>query len=440
MPIPPSHPRIHLISLGCPKNLVDGEHMVGALEANGYILTERPEQADLILVNTCGFIDPAKEESIETILEAARFKETGVCQGVIVTGCLSQRYRGELTRDLPEADAILGLDDRDRIVEICDRILGRTSPGHPCMDRRHRMTPPYMAYLRIADGCDNRCAYCAIPMIRGRHHSEPMEKLIAEAQELADQGVRELNLVAQDTTRYGWDRYGELRLPELLDRLCAIEGFRWIRLLYTHPAHLTEDMIEALVRNERICRYVDLPIQHISDALLRRMNRTVTGGQIRSLIRRLRDRIPGIAIRTSLIVGFPGETEEHFEELLEFVAEARFERLGAFTYSQEESTPAAQWDDQVPEEVKQERLDRLMTLQGEISLWLNEDRIGQRVEVLVEESDEDGRARWVGRTEWDAPEIDGQVLIREGDARVGAFVDVEITEAEEYDVYGKIVH
>lgn len=439
MPTAPSNPRIHLISLGCPKNLVDGEHMVGALEANGYVLAERPEQADLILVNTCGFIDPAKEESIETILEAARFKEMGTCKAVIVTGCLSQRYREELTRDLPEADAFLGLDDRDRIVETCDRILGRTSQGHPCVDHRHRMTPPYMAYLRIADGCDNRCAYCTIPMIRGGYRSEPMEKLIAEARDLADQGVRELNLVAQDTTQYGWDVYGERRLPELLDRLCTIEPFKWIRLLYTHPAHLTEGVIEALARNERMCRYIDLPIQHISDVLLGRMNRRVTGQQIRRLIERLRDRIPGIAIRTSLIVGLPGETDEHFEELLEFVEETRFERLGAFTYSQEEGTPAARWENQVPEEVKQERLDRVMTLQGEISLRLNEDRIGRQVEVLVEGPDEDGVARWVGRTEWDASEIDARVLIREGDAPIGAFVEVEITDVEEYDVYGKIL-
>jgi ribosomal protein S12 methylthiotransferase len=339
---------------------------------------------------------------------------------------------------LPEADAILGLDERDRVVETCDRILGRTSPGYPCLDRRQRMTPWYMAYLRIADGCDNHCAYCTIPMIRGEYRSEPMEKLLAEAECLADQGVQELNIIAQDTTRYGWDLYGMSRLPELLERLCAIEGFRWIRLLYTHPAHLTEEVIEVLAGNPRICRYLDLPIQHISDALLRRMNRRVTGRQIRRWIHRLRERVPGMAIRTSLIVGLPGETDEEFEELLEFVAETRFERLGAFIYSQEEGTPAALLDDQVPEEVRQERLDRLMTLQGDISLRINRGRIGQRVEVLVEGSDEEGLAQWVGRTEWDAPEIDGRVLIRQGDASVGAFVGVEITDVDEYDVYGTI--
>ena len=476
---------IHLISLGCPKNLVDSERMLGLLERSGYALTEEAEKADVVIVNTCGFIASAKEESLDTIFEAARLKEEGRCRALIVAGCLSQRYGDTLRRELPEADAILGLEDVERIVAHCDRLLGhRRSNGFTaeCAEKgqgkveveksqvgasqpfsfsatsavsavknkehregnrsdgaRHLLTPKHSAYLRIADGCDNHCSYCAIPLIRGVYRSRPEDALIAEARALCEQGVREINLIAQDTTRYGEDLYGEPRLSGLIDALSELDGLRWIRLLYTHPAHFSQDLIGCIARNEKVCRYVDLPIQHISDPLLRAMNRKVTGADIRNLMQRLRSGVPGIALRTSLIVGFPGEKEAHFEELLDFVAEARFERLGAFIYSREEDTPAFAFGDQIPEEVKRERLDRLMMLQQEITSERHESLIGTRVQVLVDCPGEEPPIRWVGRTAWDAPDVDGTVLITEGDALPGDFVSVVITDADAYDLWGAIV-
>ncbi|MCD6334117.1 MAG: 30S ribosomal protein S12 methylthiotransferase RimO [Candidatus Latescibacteria bacterium] len=480
---------IHLISLGCPKNLVDSERMLGLLERSGYALTEEAEEADVVIVNTCGFIAPAKEESLSVIFEAARLKEEGRCKALIVAGCLSQRYGDTLRRELPEADAILGLSDVERIVAHCDRLLGhRRSKGFTaecaaekgqvnaaveksgvgssqplpfsatsavsavktkgfsslpseaiCSNgARHLLTPKHSAYLRIADGCDNHCSYCAIPLIRGPYRSRPEAALIAEARALCEQGVRELNLIAQDTTRYGADLYGESRLSSLIDALSKLDDLCWIRLLYTHPAHFSQDLIGCIARNEKVCRYVDLPIQHISDPLLRAMNRKVTGDDIRNLMQRLRSGVPGIALRTSLIVGFPGETKAHFEELLDFVAEARFERLGAFTYSREEDTPAFAFDDQVPEEVKRERLDRLMMLQQEITAERHESLIGTRVQVLVDRPGDQAPIRWVGRAAWDAPDVDGQVLITQGDALPGDFVSVAITDADAYDLWGTI--
>ena len=429
---------VHLISLGCPKNLVDSERMLGLLERNGYVPTEEAEEADVVIVNTCGFIAPAKEESIDTVFEAARLKKEGRCKALIVAGCLAQRYGAILRRELPEADAILRLEDVERIAAHCDRLLGHRRPI--CSNGgRHLLTPQHSAYLRIADGCDNRCTYCAIPLIRGPCRSQPMEALLAEARALCEQGVRELNLIAQDTTQYGVDLYGELRLVELMDALSEIGALQWIRLLYAHPAHFSQDLIDGIARNEKVCRYVDLPLQHISDPLLYAMNRKVTGDHIRSLIRRLRSDVPGIALRTSLIVGFPGETDTHFEELLDFVVEARFERLGAFVYSREEGTPAAAFEGQVPDEVKQERLDRLMMQQQEIVWETHRAWIGKRVQVLVDRPGEEAPIRWVGRTAWDAPEVDGSVLITEGDALPGDFVHVVIADAEAYDVFGTIV-
>ncbi|MFH1008757.1 MAG: 30S ribosomal protein S12 methylthiotransferase RimO [Candidatus Latescibacterota bacterium] len=483
--------KIHLISLGCPKNLVDSERMLALLDRNGYALTEEAEDADVVIVNTCGFIGPAKEESLDVIFEASRLKKEGRCRALIVAGCLSQRYGDTLKRELTEADAFLGLADVEQIVAHCDRLLGhrhllevtavkdqsaerRPAKGALAKDRvggsqqssssvppvqmekrqnpadtpgeairyegaRHLLTPKHSAYLRIADGCDNRCSYCAIPLIRGPYRSRPHEALIAEAQVLCDQGVRELNLIAQDITRYGADLYGEPRLSDLIEALSELSGLRWIRLLYTHPAHFSKEVIGCIARNEKVCRYVDLPIQHISDPLLRAMNRKVNGDAIRSLIEDLRAKAPGIAIRTSLIVGFPGETEVQFEELLGFVSETRFERLGVFTYSQEEDTPAAAFEDPVPEEVKRERMDRLMMQQQETTAEMHGALIGERLQVLVDRPGEESRIRWVGRTEWDAPEVDGQVLITEGDARPGDFVDVMITDSEAYDLVGRIV-
>ncbi|MCK5380217.1 MAG: 30S ribosomal protein S12 methylthiotransferase RimO, partial [Candidatus Latescibacteria bacterium] len=464
---------IHLISLGCPKNLVDSERMLGLLERNGYALTEEAEEADVVIVNTCGFIAPAKEESLDTIFEAARLKKEGRCRALIVAGCLSQRYGDTLKRELPEADAILGLSDVERIVAHCDRLLGRRRsqdftaehaekkqvkvevevekdgvgwsqpqpqpqpqpfPAICSNGARHLLTPKHSAYLRIADGCDNHCSYCAIPLIRGPYRSRPEAALIAEARTLCEQGVRELNLIAQDTTRYGEDLYGEPRLSGLIDALSELGDLRWIRLLYTHPAHFSHDLIGCIARNEKVCRYVDLPIQHISDPLLRAMNRKVTGADIRNLMQRLRSGVPGIALRTSLIVGFPGETEAHFAELRDFVAEARFERLGAFRYSRETDTPMGRDPDQVPDEVKDERWREIMEIQQAVAFDDCRAQVGRTLACLTEEPEADGASR--GRTWRDAPEIDGQVLIR-GAPGPGALGEVAVTAADDYDLEGE---
>ena len=427
-------PAISLITLGCAKNVVDSERMLGLLRANGYEFVEDPACADLVIVNTCGFIGPAREESIDAVMDAAHLKSAGKCQRLIVTGCMAERYRRELEGELTEADRILGLADERDIVRHCDELLGR--PLHPTYRAgpRQLLTPPHWAYLRIADGCDHRCSFCAIPLIKGRYRSEPSEDLIREAHDLVARGVRELILVAQDTTRYGADLYGAPHLTDLLRSLSEIPDLRWIRLMYTYPGHWSDELLELFVRNPKLCRYVDIPLQHISDRILRRMRRHPPSAGIRQLIERLRRKVPGVALRTAFIVGFPGETEEEFEELLGFVEEMRFERLGAFAYSQEEGTAAAEYEGQVPEEVKEERLHRLMTLQRVISEEIGNAKVGSRVPVLIDHAQEGG---YIGRTEWDAPDVDGEVWVEGGNLSSGDIVRVEITGASEYDLIGK---
>lgn len=439
--------RIHLISLGCPKNLVDSERMWGLLKENGYQLVNQATQADLIIVNTCGFITSAKEESIEVVLEAVEAKETGRCKGLIMAGCLTERYKKELARQIPEVDLFLGLKDVSRIVEYCDKLLGKRRQIKP-FARRSLLTFPHTAYLRIADGCNNQCSYCTIPAIRGPYRSRSMESIVKEAKDLGESGVKELNLIAQDTTHYGVDRYGRQRLQELIKALSEIEKIRWLRLLYTHPAHISPSMLSLWHEIPNLCPYLDLPIQHISNPILKLMNRKVRKEDIISLIERLREATPDLTLRTSIIVGFPGESEAHFEELLDFVAQARFDRLGAFIYSREEGTPAARLPGQVPEEVKSERLDRLMRLQQEISRQRNETLIGQEIEVLIDQKVE---GQYIGRSAADAPEIDGNVIIPDDspkggnrnsqtsdtrDIRTGEFYQVRITGATEYDLLG----
>jgi len=434
-------PKVNLISLGCPKNLVDSERILGQLEVNGYQVVDQAHEADLIIINTCGFIQEAKEESIETILNVARLKEEGTCKALIVVGCLAQRYRVEIEKELPEVDLVLGIDKIPQITYFCDRILKRRSRTTETWGFRHLMTPPHYAYLRIADGCDNRCSYCAIPLIRGRQRSRSIEALYMEARKLVDMGVQELILVAQDTTRYGVDLYGEPRLVELLTELSKVNGLRWIRLLYTHPAHWNEQLIDLIAENEKICKYVDVPVQHISDELLGLMNRKTTKKEVISLIEKLRSRIPGITLRTSVIVGFPGEEDRHFEELIEFIRDVRFDRLGAFVYSQEEDTPAARFGGQVPDGAKRERFQTLMEVQQHISAELNRSMVGKVLEVLIDER-RNGfgfmQPLLIGRAQRDAPDVDGQVFITAGQASPGEFVDVEITEAYEYDLVGEI--
>ena len=431
--------KVHLITLGCPKNAVDSERMHRLLAGSGYSVTDEQDEADVIVVNTCGFIQPAKEESISAVLDAADSKVHGGCRGIIVTGCLAERYRDELAEELPEADVVVGIAGERDIVAHCDRLLGKR-PRDVAQEwgDRHLLTPRHWAYLRISDGCDRKCAFCAIPGIRGPSRSESIDVLCGEAQRLADGGVKEIVLIAQDTMRYGVDLYGGPRLVGLLRELVGIEGLHWIRLLYTYPAGWRNELVDLLAGEEKLCSYADMPIQHASDPILRAMNRGTTAEGIRKVVRRLREGVPELTLRSSVIVGFPGEEESHFNELMDFVSEARFNHLVGFLYSHEEGTAAGEGVDDVPDEVKRERLDRVMALQAEIATDINEEAVGQRFLSLIDRASEEPEFDWVGRTRMQAPEIDTEVFIR-GPAEEGEFVEVEIVDAMAYDLVGQVV-
>ncbi len=430
---------VSLITLGCPKNTVDSERMHRLLERNGYNVSEDATEADVVVVNTCGFIQPAKEESISTILDAADLKTHGKCKGLIVTGCMAERYPEELKTDMTEADLIIGLAEEKDIVSHCDRILGnrREGPlkGH---DDRHLLTPSHWAYLRISDGCDRKCKFCAIPSIRGKNVSAPIEELTAETERLVAKGCREVALIAQDTMRYGADIYGKPRLTDLLESLIAIDGLEWIRMLYAYPTGWRNGLLHLLATEPKLCAYVDMPIQHASDSILKAMNRGTTQAGTRKLIERLRKEVSGLTIRSSVIVGFPGETDAHFEEMLGFLEEARFNRLVAFVYSHEESTAAGTLIDDVPEDVKMERLNRVMEQQETITMDINDAIVGQTMRVLIDRPSDDPDYDWIGRTRMDAPEIDGEVLVN-GISGRGLFADVHITDATGYDLVGNVV-
>ncbi len=431
-------PKVHLVSLGCPKNMVDSERMLGLLRSNAYEIVPDPAEADVVVVNTCGFIGPAKEESIEAVMAAHQLKEKGRCKGLIVTGCLAQRYEMELKRELVEADQILTIEEESGIVRHVDRVLGNPRERYIESAPRVALTPRHWAYLRISDGCDHQCAFCAIPLIKGPHRSEPMDKIVEDARNLAGAGVRELVLVSQDSVRYGADLYGRSRLVALMQELSEIEGIEWIRLMYTYPAFWTEEMIELYATNDKICAYVDMPLQHIADPVLRRMKRATTKRKTMKLLERLRTRLPEVGLRSSFIMGFPGETEAQFEELLEFVEATRFDYVTGFIYSPEEGTSASELDGEVPEEVKEDRYRRLTQLHEQISAEINFELIGTRQVVLVDEIDvEEGVC--YGRMERDAPEIDGQVVITDGEVEAGQFVEVEITDAYAYEVGARAV-
>ena len=432
--------KIGMVSLGCSKNRVDSELMLGRLEDAGYVITPDPADADAIIVNTCGFIDTAKEESIDTLLEMAQFKQSGRCRLLIATGCMVQRYSDELKEGLPEVDAFVGVRDFDALADVIRRadsgeraveVSGRR--GATGCGRRVLTTPAYSAYVRISEGCDNRCTYCAIPLIRGGYHSRPYGEIMDECRALAAQGVTEITLIAQDTSRYGNDfEGGRTLLSRLLRDVAAIEGVHWVRVLYTYPDTVDEELVATLRDEPKVCEYLDLPLQHINARILKRMNRRGDPQSIRALLRDCREK--GMFLRTTFMVGFPGETEEEFEELLDFVKEIRFDRLGAFAYSPEEGTAAADMPDQVPDEVKQERLERLMQLQQGISLELNKRRVGEVCEVLVEGFE---GLTYYGRSMREAPEIDGKVFfISERELEPGQYVRVRITGAEEYDLQG----
>ena len=432
--------KVGMISLGCTKNLVDSETALGLFKEAGYTFTEDPAQADILMVNTCGFINPAKEESIDTILEMAQYKQTGRCRLLVVTGCLAQRYEKDLLQEIPEIDLMLGVNQYDQLIPAVERALRGQGRESLCGEKytfleheRVLTTPAYTAYTRIGDGCSNRCTYCAIPLIRGPYRSRPLADVLGEVRHFAEQGVKEHILIAQDITRYGTDWQEASMLPELMDQAARIPGVEWLRVLYAYPDEADDRLLEVMASHDNICKYLDLPIQHINDTLLRRMNRRGTAADIRRILKKARDM--GFTLRTSLIVGFPGETEEQFQELMDFVAEARFDRMGAFAFSPEENTPAAEMPDQIPEEVKQERLDRLMKLQAQISLENNQARIGTVEKVLVTDA-RDGL--FLGRSQREAPDADGAIVFTAKEApEVGSFVQVRITGAETYDLKGE---
>ena len=438
---------ILFISLGCDKNLVDSEVMLGLLDAKGYQMVDDETLADVIVINTCCFIHDAKEESIQTILEMAQYKTEGRLKALIVTGCLAQRYQKEILEEIPEVDAVLGTTSYDRIVETVEEALAGN--GHleledvdalPLVDvKRLVTTGGHYAYLKIAEGCDKHCTYCIIPKIRGNYRSIPMERLLKEAEELAEQGVKELILVAQETTLYGKDLYGEKSLSKLLRELCKINGIRWIRLLYCYPEEIDDALIQVMKEEKKICHYLDLPIQHANDTILKRMGRRTSKQQLEKIVKKLRQEIPDIALRTTLITGFPGETQEQHEELMEFVDEMEFDRLGVFTYSPEEDTKAAEMSEQIPEEVKQERQAELMELQQDIVFDQAEDMIGQEVLVMIEGKVADENA-YVGRTYKDAPNVDGLIFINTDEELMsGDFAKVKVTGALEYDFIGELM-
>ncbi|MGE5484507.1 MAG: 30S ribosomal protein S12 methylthiotransferase RimO [Ignavibacteriales bacterium] len=438
-----------MASLGCSKNLVDSENMLGLLAEAGYEITAEAAEADALLINTCGFIEAAKRESIDTILEMAEHKATGRCRALIVAGCLSERYREELLRHMPEIDSMIGIGEVVNIVDVVDRTLRgerlarfsrppRWSTGDPAARPlpRFPLTMPHTAYLRIADGCSNRCSYCAIPAIRGALRSRPLEELVRESERLATSGVREVVLVAQDSTAYGMDLYGEARLPALIKMISSAGGLRWIRLMYCYPSRISDELIDVMASEPRVCRYIDMPVQHASDRILRGMNRSHDSAAALRAVRNLRAAVPGIAIRTTFMVGFPGEGEGDFEELLAFMMAARFDRAGVFAYSSEEGTPASAMKPQVPPRVKRERFRRAMELQKGISREINQGLIGSKIEILIE--GRAGRSRWVGRTYRDAPGVDGVVRVRGEGLAPGCFVTGLVTRVSAYDLWATL--
>lgn len=436
--------RVKVVTLGCEKNLVDSEIMSGLIDQRGYSLVEESEDATVIIVNTCGFIDAAKEESVNTILDMAELKQTGNLKALIVSGCLTQRYKEALMEEMPEIDGIVGTGDFHRINEIVDEALQGKKPirvGNPVFDYEQRLprkmsSPSYSAYVKIAEGCDNACTFCSIPIMRGKFRSRSIESIVDEVRMLADQGVKEVSLIAQDSTNYGTDLYDGFMLPELLNRVSEVPGIEWVRLHYAYPGFFTDELIDTMADNPKICKYVDMPLQHSEDLILKRMRRPGRQRDSRELIAKIRSRIPDVSLRTSLIVGFPGETEEDFNRLCDFVREMKFDRLGVFTYSEEEGTPAVRLPDHVPDEVKEWRANTLMEIQRQISTEINARHVGKVIDVLVERYD--GRNDvYIGRSQYDAPEIDGEVFITNCTTGIGDIQKVRVTHAFEFDLSGE---
>lgn len=438
--------KIGMISLGCPKNQVDAEHMLALMDAEGWEIVDYVDGCDAVIVNTCGFIDDAKKEAIENILDMVELKKEGAISKIIVTGCLAQRYKDEIVKEIPEVDAVIGIGANGDIIKTVEEVMSGVDTIEnyppqcdlPLEGQRILTTPQYWAYLKIGEGCSNRCTYCTIPSIRGNMRSRSMENVIDEAKQLAESGVKELILIAQDTTSYGLDLYGELKLPELLNELCKIDSIEWIRLLYCYPDRITDELIETMKNQEKVVNYIDLPLQHADDKILKAMNRRGDQALIRNVISKLREEIPDVVIRTTFIVGFPGEGEEEFETLAEFVNEIEFDRLGVFTFSPQEGTPAFDMEDQVDEDIKTRRGEVIMQDQYSIMEEKNNEKIGKTYRVVVE--DYDGYSdSYTGRTYMDAPEIDGLVkFTSHKDLDIGDFVDVEIFDVEDYDLIGEV--
>jgi len=424
--------KLNLISLGCAKNLVDSEILLGGLNKTNVTLTKNIEEADTIVVNTCGFLDIAREESVDTILQAAEMKKTGALKELVVMGCLSERYPEELKKEIPEVDRIFGSNDHQQIVSF---LTGKDYAKDDPLFFRSLMTPNHYAYLKIAEGCDNACSFCSIPLMRGLQKSRTISAIMDEAERLITNGTKELLVIAQDTTSYGYDLPGKVYLSDLLKELNTINDLDWIRLHYAHPAHLSQRIIEALAESEKVCRYLDMPIQHASDSILKSMKRGLGQDGIRNRITRLREAIPELRLRTTLIVGYPGETEDDFERLSDFVGEMEFDRLGVFTYSEEEGTTAEVLDDSIPREVKDHRKNHILEIQHDISLEKNESFIGKTLKVLI---DDVGEEVSIGRTEYDSPEIDNIVHVK-GTTKKGTFVQVEIEKVNEYELIGNVV-
>lgn len=436
--------KVGMISLGCPKNQVDGEVLLAKLSDAGFKIVNTIEDSDIMIVNTCGFIEAAKTEAIETILEVAEYKNAGIISAIVVTGCLAERYKDDVLSELPEVDAVVGIGANSDIVKICQKALCGISTANfpnkcylPLNEKRMLSTPPHWAYLKIAEGCDNRCAFCAIPGIRGKFRSRPMVEVIDEAKTLAAKGIKEVILIAQDTTKYGQDIYGEYKLASLLKELVKIDGIEWIRLYYCYPQRITDELIEVIRDNEKICSYIDVPLQHSDATVLRNMRRVGTGEDYKALIAKMRKEIPDLALRTTLMVGFPGETDEQFENLCSFIKDVKFDRMGCFAFSPEEDTPAYDMDNQLDDDVKNHRQEILMDLQYGISESLNKSRVGKTYKVIVD-SVKDNVC--VGRSYMDSPEIDtGIIFSSTPDIKIGDFVNVKITDVDGYDLIGELV-
>lgn len=436
--------RVGMISLGCPKNQVDGEMILAKLKNSGYEIVTEIEDSDVMIINTCGFIDDAKQEAIDTILEVAEYKNAGLISAIVVTGCLAERYQDEIIKEMPEVDAVVGIGANSDIVKICNKALCGVSTAFfpnkcylPLDGERLISTPSHWAYIKISEGCDNKCSYCAIPGIRGEFRSRRIESIIQEAQELVSNGVKEIILVAQDTTKYGKDIYGEYSLDRLLEELVKIDGIKWIRLFYCYAHRITDRLIDVIAKNDKICKYIDIPLQHADDTVLKNMNRVGTSNEYRYVIEKMRSLIPGLALRTTFMVGFPGETEKQFEHLCDFVKEMQFDKMGCFAFSPEEDTPAFDMENQIDDDVKKRRQEIIMTTQLFITEQVNKNRVGKVYEVVVDDVKDD---RYFGRSYMDAPEIDSAIVFSSNEKlNIGDFVNVIITDFDGYDLIGEVL-